>query len=1005
MTSFPKIRVLLFCVLATASCASLGTKTWLAEPRRFDNIAEDGHPQAAFQHREWTFLGGLRATGDLVDIEFMGNTPREISMVRPAPSDAPVNERLADFGLGALGKVRGLACRVGSAPIPNLLARAGLPTCEVVYAVGGRRSDLSASVKEGRLDRLLMSRSSNWHWKNEKSPLLDWFDYPPKAMRNGLILLPWSEVLDGIAGTAPDLLPELIAGLGLDALAGPARAQLDAAVARANEPLGAVRAAIDDRLGRIERSWNQTDLAGRLDLFSKLIEAVRAARIPAPHVWKQALPLVDQRITPLVAELSRGADAAAAKGLIATAHTYRVLARALGGAPSGDESAFARAFQNVYVPVQVTPDSDPEAGKAFGTGGGAAQGAGTTVLSLSIGPLRDTVRERIEQTTRSAKWSVTEMEPRLEHARWAGRKAAIEEGVAACYQRSENFTVDGERPMGVSDTWRQEQVMHFQVQCLEERKRLLAMIGPEPQLFSETRSSGETLVPAHVQVWEGTLSREVRLVLDGVEQKRTLSRTVSSSRVRIQAVPKIGVEGVDGWVSRSDVVKDPLAELSHELHGLVTAAREASVATRLDRHLAAANAGWSAAELDLERRAWRDALGLALTPVFGIPPTSLYLDRWPPRPARRIAQVPRCPADLVLSPDGKVCAEVTEVTVAAYDRCVKAGICRAVEPVMAACNVGRPDRMEHPVNCLAWDDADTYCRAQGRRLPTAEEWEGLLRSNGVGGRHWPWFSGNPAGRTCTSGEGKGRERTCPVGSFPSGDSGEGLKDLIGNVEELTSTTDSSRGEEMRVVEGGNYRHGAAVLRKGPGRLKTLTRDRGDYPNIGLRCVTDASSGSPFVRPSAASSRPSADRPVQVATRPTIEAVMAELGLTKATFSFPADEVDRQIRLGGKIAFEAAMRASIGALLSREGDLQQFLVAEDAPCASVKECLDRPSTLIALVPGRPSDDDRAKGIVAPDSGPTVADNWVIVVRVQELAGNPIWAVTDRKGRRPTFQCSE
>jgi formylglycine-generating enzyme required for sulfatase activity len=77
------------------------------------------------------------------------------------------------------------------------------------------------------------------------------------------------------------------------------------------------------------------------------------------------------------------------------------------------------------------------------------------------------------------------------------------------------------------------------------------------------------------------------------------------------------------------------------------------------------------------------------------------------------------------------------VTVAQYAACAHAGACATAPTVVqfpgvtsaeqqlldSECNGDRPDRQDHPANCVGWSMADAFCRWAGKRLPTEEEWE------------------------------------------------------------------------------------------------------------------------------------------------------------------------------------------------------------------------------------------------------------------------------------------
>ena len=68
----------------------------------------------------------------------------------------------------------------------------------------------------------------------------------------------------------------------------------------------------------------------------------------------------------------------------------------------------------------------------------------------------------------------------------------------------------------------------------------------------------------------------------------------------------------------------------------------------------------------------------------------------------------------------------TEVTVAQYQRCVEVGACSAPD-IGGSCNYGVPGWADYPINCVDWNQAVTFCRWAGKRLPTEAEWEKAAR--------------------------------------------------------------------------------------------------------------------------------------------------------------------------------------------------------------------------------------------------------------------------------------
>ena len=130
----------------------------------------------------------------------------------------------------------------------------------------------------------------------------------------------------------------------------------------------------------------------------------------------------------------------------------------------------------------------------------------------------------------------------------------------------------------------------------------------------------------------------------------------------------------------------------------------------------------------------------------------------------------------------------TEVTVKQYRHCVEAGSC--IEPDTSAdehCNWGKPDRENHPINCVTWDQAVVFANWADARLPTEAEWEYAERGGGKS-QKWPWGDESP---TCDGGHtnrgvfGCGQHKhTAPVCSMPKGNTIHGLCDMAGNVQEM-----------------------------------------------------------------------------------------------------------------------------------------------------------------------------------------------------------------------------
>ncbi len=204
---------------------------------------------------------------------------------------------------------------------------------------------------------------------------------------------------------------------------------------------------------------------------------------------------------------------------------------------------------------------------------------------------------------------------------------------------------------------------------------------------------------------------------------------------------------------------------------------------------------------------------------------------------------------------------VTDVTVAAFEKCVDAGKCsgevRSRDEGPARCN-WRNQRFNHPLNCVTWPEAMQFCKWIGGRLPSTTEWE-YAATSGNPNVTYPWGS-NPVDGTranyCDANcpkalgtDGKnllawekrgwidlsqddGWASTSPVGTYQQGKTPWGLLDMAGNVWQWTST---QAGKDKREVRGGSWDNA-------PASLTTIRRlpwpESSADSGMGFRCVID-----------------------------------------------------------------------------------------------------------------------------------------------------------------------
>jgi gamma-glutamyl hercynylcysteine S-oxide synthase len=152
-----------------------------------------------------------------------------------------------------------------------------------------------------------------------------------------------------------------------------------------------------------------------------------------------------------------------------------------------------------------------------------------------------------------------------------------------------------------------------------------------------------------------------------------------------------------------------------------------------------------------------------------------------------------------------------------------------------------PGTEDHPVVYVDRSDAAAYAAWSGKRLPTEQEWQ--YAAQGSDGRKYPWGPTLDSTR-CNC----GKRTTTPVDAFPSGASPFGVKDLVGNVWQMTTDLYTNGTFYYSMIRGGSYYDPSSswwYVRGGPQpvdnpQILLLVSPGFDRcATVGFRCVKDA----------------------------------------------------------------------------------------------------------------------------------------------------------------------
>ncbi len=185
----------------------------------------------------------------------------------------------------------------------------------------------------------------------------------------------------------------------------------------------------------------------------------------------------------------------------------------------------------------------------------------------------------------------------------------------------------------------------------------------------------------------------------------------------------------------------------------------------------------------------------------------------------------------------------TEVTVDHFRACIEAGACDP-SSIGSGCNYERPERSDHPVNCVSHDGAAGYCSFVDARLCAEHEW--LSACRGEDDRAFPYgadFDLAACNSQSTSENPQARPReTMAVAALPSCEGGlPGLFDMAGNVAEWVA---DCKGDYCKFRGAGYLSNAPVAYFTGCSGVCSGNQKSLQSGIVGFRCCRDRSPGNP-----------------------------------------------------------------------------------------------------------------------------------------------------------------